>query len=247
MKRLLAIGMAAALLGACAQQGAESALIADPHEALNRDIHAFNKGLDSAIIAPASELYGHVAPAPAQEMVSNGLDHLRLPAIFINRVLQGDAEAAGDALARFTVNTTLGIGGLFDPAADHFNLPLKTTDFGVTLATWGAEEGVYHEAPFFGPSTTRHLVGRLINMAIDPVTLVSIGVVEVGQAAATIATARTPADVVNTRHENAELVDDILYGSEDSYVTARAGYVQNRRRYVAGGETDTEALPDIFD
>lgn len=249
MNRQVSIAAATALALAaagCAAPRAEGELIADPMEAWNRDIHSFNKGVDTVLIQPATTLYDFVAPQFVQDMVSNELDFLSLPAIFVNRLLQGDLEKAGEALGRLTVNATLGVGGLFDTAADHFNLPHDPTDFGVTLAVWGAEEGIYHEAPLLGPSTTRHLVGRVVNFALDPTILLTTGVVEAGATISAINSARTPAGIIVTRDENGELIDDILYESDDSYVASRTGYVQFRRRFVAGGETDTEELPDIF-
>ena len=242
-----AVVLALLLTAACASGPADpDALIADPYEETNRDIHAFNKGLDSAILKPLAEGYDLVTPELFQHMIGNGLNHLRMPGIFVNRVLQGDSHEASVAAGRFVVNTVVGAGGLLDPATE-FGLPYEPTDFGVTLAAWGADEGVYVEAPFFGPSTTRHLVGRVVNFALDPSILITTGAVEVGTALQIADAARTPVDIVNTRHENAELIDDILYESEDSYVTARTGYIQNRRRRIAGDETNTEALPDIFD
>ena len=233
-------------LAACASAPSEpGALIADPYQSANRDIHAFNKGLDTVIVQPVSAAYGAVTPKLVQHMVKNGVQHLKLPGIFVNRVLQGDARMAGRALGRFTLNTTIGAGGLLDPATE-FGLPYEGTDFGVTLAVWGADEGVYHEAPFFGPSTTRHVVGRVVNFALDPSFLITTGVADVGTAVTVIDASRTPLDVVTFRHENAEIIDDVLYNSEDSYVTSRTAYVQNRRRFVTG-ETDTEQLPDLFD
>lgn len=249
MKRLITTCIAVVgLIGVagCATQPAQGGLIADPYVNTNRSIHEFNKGLDTAILRPASLAYDFVTPATVQLLLSNGLNHLRLPGMFVNRVLQGDAEAAGVALGRFGVNTIGGAGGLLDPATE-FGLPFETTDFGVTLATWGANEGPYVELPFFGPATARHAVGRVVNFALDPSILITTGVVEAGTALTIASSARTPVDVVNARHENADIIDEVLYESDDSYVTARSGYIQNRRRLIAGGETDTEALPDIFD
>lgn len=246
MMRMAAVFLAAGLAAGCAHQDAGNGLVADPYESQNRSVHAFNKGLDQAVLKPVSEVYDVATPQLVKHLLSNGLDHLRLPGIFVNRLLQGDIEAAGEVLGRFSLNTTIGAGGLLDPATE-FGLPYEPTDFGVTLATWGTEEGVYLEAPFFGPSTTRHLAGRIVNLALDPSVLITAGVVEVGAAVSIASTARTPVDIVNTRHENADIVNDVLYESEDSYLTARTGYIQNRRRFVAGGETDTKALPDIFE
>ncbi len=249
MKRFFAtLGMCAGLgmVAGCATQPAEGALIADPYVETNRSIHSFNKGVDRAILKPVSEAYDYVTPATVKLLLGNGLDHLRLPGMFVNRVLQGDAESAGVVLGRFGVNTLAGAAGLLDPATE-FGLPLEPTDFGVTLASWGANEGPYVEAPFFGPSTARHAVGRIVNFALDPSILLTTGVVEVGTALTIASNARTPVDFVNTRHENADIINDVLYASDDSYVTARTGYIQNRRRLIAGGETDAKALPDIFD
>lgn len=249
MKRLfatLAICAGMGALAGCATQPAEGELIADPYVDTNRSIHEFNKGLDTAIIRPASEAYDFITPATIQLLLSNGLNHLRLPGMFVNRVLQGDVENAGVVLGRFGVNTVAGAAGLLDPATE-FGLPFETTDFGVTLATWGAQEGAYVELPLFGPATTRHAVGRVVNFVLDPSILLTTGVVEAGTAVTIASSARTPVDIVNTRHENADIINDVLYASDDSYVTARTGYIQSRRRLIAGGETDTEALPDIFD
>lgn len=235
-----------AISGCATSPPAEGALIADPYEDLNRDVHEFNKGLDTALLQPAAEVYDFVTPALFKHMLSNQVRHLQLPSIFVNRVLQGEAEAAGVAFGRFGVNTIMGGLGFLDPATE-MGLPYDPTDFGVTLAVLGAEEGVYHEAPLFGPSTTRDLFGRVVNFALDPTVLITAGVVEAGTIISAVNTARTPATIVVGRHENAELIDDVFYRSDDSYVTAKTGYVQNRRRQVAGGETDTEALPDIFE
>lgn len=241
-----AAGLALALLasGCATAPAVEGQLIADPYEATNRNVHEFNKGLDTAILRPAAQAYEFVTPALVQHMVGNGLDHLQLPGIFINRLLQGDAEEAGAALARFSLNTIIGAGGLLDPATE-FGLPHTPTDFGVTLARWGAPEGAYVEAPVFGPHTERHLVGRIVNFALDPTILITVGAVEVANTIAIIDLARAPISAVRARDDNFGLVDDILYESEDSYVTSRSGYVQARRRRVAG-ETTAEQAPDIF-
>ncbi|MEM7545810.1 MAG: VacJ family lipoprotein [Pseudomonadota bacterium] len=231
---------------ACASAPADpDALIADPYEQTNRDIHAFNKGVDQVLLKPVSEVYDFATPALVKHLIANEVRYLQLPGIFINRLLQGDIEAAGAALGRFSLNTTLGAVGLLDPATE-FGLPHEPTDFGVTLAVWGADEGIYLELPFFGPATSRHAVGRVVNFVLDPGFLVTAGVIDLSGVLSAAATARTPVEVVNARHENAELINEVLYESEDSYITARTGYVQFRRRFV-GGQDSTEALPDIFE
>jgi phospholipid-binding lipoprotein MlaA len=235
-----------ALYACAATQEEQGQLIPDPMASTNRNVHEFNKTLDTVILSPMARAYGSVTPTLVQHLVSNELDHLRLPGIFVNRILQGEVEHAGVALGRFGVNTLAGAGGLLDPATE-FGLPYEHSDFGVTLATWGAEEGIYLELPLFGPSTTRHAVGRLVNFVIDPTGLATGQLVNTSTALTALSYARTPVDIVNQRHENADILDQLLYQSEDSYVAVRTGYVQYRRRVVSGGETNTDDLPDIFE
>lgn len=232
----------AAVLAGCATQAPEGALIADPYEATNREIHAFNTGLDTVLLRPVSQAYDAVTPATLQFMIGNGASHLRLPVIFFNNLLQGEFRSALATLGRFGVNTVAGAGGLLDPATE-FGLPLENTDFGLTLASHGAEEGPYLVLPIFGPSTGRDAIGVLGNIALDPLTYISIGS---GTERYAITAARVATPIIDTRARNADVIDDLLYGSEDSYVALRSAYVQNRRRAVSKGQIDPEAVPDIF-
>lgn len=234
-----ALVVAAALAAAgCATPAPEGALIADPYEPLNRDFHEFNKGWDLVLLRPATYIYREATPTLAQFLVGNAVDHISLPVIFFNNVLQGDVTAALNTAGRFTVNTIVGAGGLLDPATE-FGLPYEQTDGGLTLAEYGAEEGPYIVLPFLGPGTGRDVVGRALDFAIDPFNFVSIP----GGTGTSVARITVP--IVDARSENFELVDDALYNSDDSYVTVRTAYILSRRNAVAGG-TEEEALPDIF-
>jgi phospholipid-binding lipoprotein MlaA len=119
-------------------------------------------------------------------------------------------------------------------------LPIEPNDFGRTLAVYGAEEGVFVMLPLLGPSTSRDAVGVTADFAADPFNFIAI---PGGDA---VGAARLVLPQVDARSRNAEIIDQILYESPDSYTTLRAAYVQNRRREIAGGETDVDALPDIF-
>ena len=233
-----AAAAAAALASGCATPAPEGQLIADPYEASNREFHEFNKGIDQVLLRPTAYVYREATPTLFQYLVGNAVDHIRLPVIFINNVLQADVDAALDTFGRFTVNTIAGAGGLLDPATE-VGLPLAVTDGGVTLAEYGAEEGPYLVLPLLGPFTGRDAVGRALDFAVDPFNFVSVP----GGAGSSVARVAVP--VVDSRAENFELVDDALYESDDSYVTVRTAYVLSRRRAVAG-ETEAEALPDIF-
>ena len=236
MRERIACLLLALLVSACASgEPEEGALIADPYEGFNRQIHSFNKGLDTAIVSPASKAYDFVTPALGKHLIGNALSHLSLPAVFANHVLQGDLRDAGETLARFTLNTTLGAGGFLDPATE-FGADYLDTDFGLTLAEWGVDQGAYLELPMFGPSSTRDAVGELVDRIFVPTSYIAPSEVVWGVRVA---------DVLDTRDRYRAVINEVLYESPDSYRATRNAYVQNRRRGQAG-ETVIDALPDIF-
>lgn len=239
MRERIACLLLALTLTACASGGVpEGQLIADPYENVNREVHGFNKGLDQAVLDPAAKAYDFVTPELGKVLIGNALSHLTLPGLFANHVFQGAFSDAGATLARFTLNTVMGAGGFLDPATE-FGATYRETDFGLTLAEWGVEPGIYLELPLFGPSTTRDAVGRVVDSFFRPTNYI-------GGSDVTLASyAIRAVDVVDTRDRYRTLIDDVLYGSEDSYRASRNAYIQNRRR-VQAGETVIEELPDIF-
>lgn len=233
--RALALALVGVATGCAATP--EGEIIADPYEQTNRTFHTVNKGLDTAVVRPVAQAYDFATPALIRHLVSNFLEHLALPADFANYVLQGDVDAALETFGRFGVNTIAGAGGLLDPATE-FGLPYEPTDFGMTLADWGADEGVYLSIPLLGPATTRDAFGRVVDIGLDPFGFL------VGTP---VSVARRATEIVDERADNFELVDELLYESEDSYTTVRTTYVLNRRSALAGDEdVDPETLPDIF-
>jgi phospholipid-binding lipoprotein MlaA len=233
--------IAAMALGACASTAPDGELIADPYESLNRDIHEFNVGVDQVLLRPTAWIYKTATPDLVQHLVGNAVDQLRMPVIFLNHLAQGNVDGALTALGRFGVNTIAGAGGLLDPATE-FGLPLEPTDGGLTFARYGAEEGPYLVAPLLGPFTGRDFLGRVFDFAIDPTNFIRI------PGGAPVAVARIATPIVDARAENMELIDDVLYDSEDSYVTVRTGYVLSRRAAAAEarGEAQPDTLPDIY-
>lgn len=128
----------------------------DPLEKVNRKVYAFNDSLDKAIIRPVAVGYRKVTNVPVRESVSDFFSNIHLPITIANDLLQARPGQAAESTGRFLVDLSLGVGGLFDPAS-KMGLPLKKTDFGITLARWGVPEGDYLVLPFFGPSTVRDM------------------------------------------------------------------------------------------
>lgn len=239
IRSILLAGILLIPLGACAVDPNADQLIADPLEDVNRTIHTFNKGVDTAVLQPVTAGYNFVMPTLFRHLLENASNHLALPATFANHVLQGEADLAVETLGRFTINTVGGLG-LLDPATEG-GLPMRETDFGITLAKWGVGEGAYIELPLLGPSTARDAFGIIVDNAFQPTTYIS------GGSELTIATATVRgASIVEARDRNAGIIDELLYNSDDSYVSLRSSYIQNRRREVSGGKTDVDALPDLF-
>ncbi|WP_417263453.1 VacJ family lipoprotein [Celeribacter sp.] len=209
-----------ALLAGCATPGPDG--IADPYEEVNRGWHDTNIALDKAVIKPVSTAYGTVVPDPLRKGFSNVSDTLGIPGTVVNDVLQ---FRLGDALhntARFAVNATVGIGGLFDPATE-MGLEERDSDFGETLHAWGVGEGAYVVLPLYGPSTERDSIGLLVDIALDPVGNL------LGNPEKSYKTGLKVADLADTRYRYSDLYESVIYDSADSYAQMRLTYLDNRR------------------
>ncbi len=142
----------ALLLTGCATTGASTP--GDPFERMNRGTHRFNDAVDRAVLKPVATGYRNHVPQLIQTGVDNVLEHLAFPTTIVNDLLQLKIKDTLIDLGRFAVNSTLGIGGLLDPAS-HFGIPRNDEDFGQTLGRWGVPSGPYLVVPFFGPSSVR--------------------------------------------------------------------------------------------
>ncbi len=220
-------------VSACTDTSGLSSSDSDPYEDANRAIHKFNKGLDKNLLKPASEVYGGAVPSPVRKGVSNAVTNINEPLAFINHSLQGDFDDAGATFARFAVNTVFGFGGLLDIGTDA-GIIERPTDFGETLAVWGVREGAYIELPVFGPSSERDLAGRVVDLAMNPTRYV------LSSTEQQVLTGATVADVLNTRHEFASVINALLYESADSYSAARIAYLQNKARSLGGGLSEDD-------
>lgn len=235
---VLVLGLSVA--GCGAQQAAQPSGIHDPYEGTNRQVHAFNKGFDAALFK-AGEGKPRSIDNGFTRSVANVGSNLGLPGKVVNSLLQGRPEPAIKNTFRFFINSTVGLAGLFDPAGSSFSLPESDTDFGETLAVWGAGEGAYVELPFFGPSTERDALGRVVDIAMNP-----LGGVLKGQDA-TAATVARFAGKAAERKRFGETVESILYDSADSYAQSRLLYLQSRRFQLAGKESDDALAWDPYE
>ena len=218
--RILPLVLLTATLAACAA-APDGALINDPYETSNRKVHDFNTGLDTALLRPASEVT-EALPDVLTDRVVNFADNLALPGMVVNGLLQGDLESAISNTFRFVLNTTIGLGGLFDPA-DEAGLYEKSTDFGQTLAVWGVPEGAYIVLPFLGPSTERDTFGLIVDFTFDPLQFLIPPEAQELQPYAFVG------KKVISRGRFGSTVDSLLYESADPYAQARLLYLQSRR------------------
>lgn len=143
--------------------------VRDPWEGFNRKIHSFNSVADKFVFRPLAVGYDKITPAPVQDCVSRFFDNLRTPVTAVNQILQGRPGHAAQSLGRFVVNSTVGIGGMFDPASS-FGMPKRDgEDFGQTLATWGWRDSRYLVLPLFGPRTVRDTVSIFGDRQLSPI------------------------------------------------------------------------------
>ncbi|TPG51889.1 VacJ family lipoprotein [Roseomonas nepalensis] len=241
----LALGLAGGLLAGCAtlpppdDKDALEEFRAnnDPAEPFNRAMYDVHQAIDTAVLRPVAVAYRAVVPPPVRTGVSNVLSNLRSPVILMNDALQGETERFGITLGRFMINSTLGVGGIFD-VASRFGLVPHTEDFGQTFAVAGVEEGPYLFIPILGPSNPRDLVGFAAGIAADPFNWLTFGNRDLLDA---LSYARAGVTVVSTRESLLDTLDDVQRTSLDPYATLRSAYRQQRAREIAN--TGSGAVP----
>lgn len=212
----------------------------DPAEPANRFFYKITDGLDTYVLAPVARGYRYAVPGVVRRPVHNVLANLSSPIIFANDVLQTRPRRAGDTLMRFLINSTAGVGGLFDVASD-LGFPQHDSDFGVTLALWGVGEGPYLFLPFLGPSNPRDAGGFAGNILLDPLTYATFGGIN------TLRGVRTGVGIVDARERVLDPVDNIKKSALDPYATFRSLYRQNRQSTIDTTREDRrETVPAWF-
>lgn len=227
---LLAVSALALVAGCAAAPPVTSDAVVDPFEAQNRQMHALNKGVDRAVLRPAAQVWGGAVPPPVRRVAVNVAENLDTPGHVLNDLLQGQVDDAVHNLFRFALNSTLGVAGLFDPAT-AMGLEARESDFGQTLHVWGAGEGAFVEMPVFGARTERDAVGTVVDIALNPTRIILPPDLPTTGGARVV-------ELLDTRHRLGATIDGVLYDSADSYALSRSIYLQNRRFFLAEGQSE---------
>ena len=142
-------------------------LIADPAEPFNRGVNNVNQGLLTGVVHPASRVYRAITPSVARRSVTNFSKNIGYPGRLLNNVFQGRWQGAGSETLRFLTNTTVGVGGLFDPAT-RWKIPESKATFSQTFFKWGWRPKNFVMLPVFGPSDELHVTERVGDQALRP-------------------------------------------------------------------------------
>lgn len=204
----------------------------DPFEPANRQVYSFNVGVDRATLRPAARAYVATVPKVARTSVSNFFYNLSMPIVIVNQLLQGKPKQAGQDTLRFTMNLTLGLGGLFDPAADA-NLPRHDEDLGQTLGVWGVPPGPYLMLPLLGPTHLRDLPSIVVDRFLQPFYWYDYG------------NARWISLGLSLLDTRARLLplDETLRRAYDPYAFIRDAFTQRRLYQVFDGNIPERFLP----
>ncbi len=221
-------------------------LIYDPYEEYNRTMTSFNLTVDHAVVYPVLEGYRTIVPEPARNGLQNVMKNLRSPVNLLNQLFQGDIQGAGDVIVRAAVNTTIGIGGIFD-VAGYEGIPYESEDFGQTLAVWGVGNGPYIVMPFFGASNLRDYTGIFADSMMDPMRWYTHNVDKEN-----LYYAMSGTNYLLLRDSLYDSMKDMESSSFDYYAALRSAYYQYRKAAILDSanrpdKAHLEEFPDIPD
>ncbi len=191
----------------------------DPWEPLNTASFSFNRQLDRYVVKPVATVWDIVLPDPVQRSVRNAIDNLAVVRRLVNNLLQLKLEGAGREVARFVINSTVGLAGLFDVAKDGLGIKPSDEDTGQTLGVYGLGPGPYLILPFLPPMTVRDGIGYAADGAMNPLNyFIPVG--------ATLGIYTTNA--INERSLNLDKFEQVEETTIDLYGAVRNAYLQRR-------------------
>lgn len=218
-----ALALSAVVAVACAGSPPNPA---DPWQGMNRPVFRFNEGADRYVLEPMSQGWTFITTDGVRDSFAKFFYNLSFPSRFVSNVGQAEGQQAIIEVARFTINTTVGVVGFFDPAT-RWGLVRRDEDMGQMFGRWGIGPGPYWVIPLLGPSNPRDAVGRVFDGLLSPVTWISIttGVPMFGIPGFV--------DVVNSRARAAEQIENARRSALDFYVFVRDAFMQQREAAIA--------------
>jgi len=207
----------------------------DPIEPANRIFYGINEVLDEMLVMPFAQVYSDITPDPMRESVSNFFSNLGYLNVILNSFLQGKTDQGWSDTSRFLINSTLGIGGLFD-VATGMGFPRHEEDLGQTLAVWGSDQGAYLYLPIAGPQTVRDTPDIASSTLTNPLFYVT-------------STVLYPVAALGIIDKRAQLLEATRLRDEasiDPYIFTREAYLQRRNYLIHDGNPPLEGYDDIF-
>lgn len=196
----------------------------DPLEGLNRVFFSFNQALDEAFIKPAAKSYEKIVPSFFKDRLGDFFSNLGDVATGANQLLQFRFDEGFETVGRVAVNSTVGLGGLFD-VATGMNLKKGDEDFGQTMGAWGIGQGPYLVLPFFGSTTLRDLTGTVADAKLDASMFDGLDGVEKRTLSAL--------DVLSAEKDKTNVT--VSFASEDAYTVQRQLYFSEREMAILDG------------
>ena len=205
----------------------EAPSVRDPFQPYNRGVFVFNDKAYYYVIRPVYKGYNKVVPEKARLSVRNFFSNIRMPGRFLNCLFQGKINGAATELARFVINSTLGLGGLFDPAKSLLHLDKQNEDFGQTLAKANMGPGFYIEWPFLGSSNVRDTIGYIGDLAMDPLSILSFIINPL------IAGGTSGYNTFNDISvDGGDTYESVTKSAVDPYIALQDAYQQNRIKKI---------------
>jgi phospholipid-binding lipoprotein MlaA len=196
----------------------------DPWEPFNEKMFNFNYKLDRYAIKPVAKVYDKIVLDGEKQAIHNAYDNVAMPRRFLNSMFQGKFKGAGREVARFVINSTLGVAGMADVAKYQFHIEKSDEDTGQTFGVYGAGPGPYLVLPFFSPFTVRDAIGYALDSAMDPINYVLPLIPSM---------AKKGEDILNERALNIDTFETVEEATLDLYSAVRNAYLTRRKQQIA--------------
>jgi phospholipid-binding lipoprotein MlaA len=206
---------------------------------------SFDQALDAVLIRPIAWTYREVVPLFIRKRISLVLENVRAPVTLVNDVLQGEGTRAGQTLSRIMINTTIGLGGMFDVASSKAHIPPHTEDFGQTLTVWGVGEPTYLYLPVLGPSGVRDGFGLAVDSFLfDPIAWYSYNPHNMQW----VQYAQLGLTLVDVKSSTMDTTDELKKSSIDYYAALRSTYRQYKAKETRNGRpAPADEMPGFDD